>query len=157
MLIIIAIMLIPEGLTFITCLTIMRLTAMLLRWKVGCKIITSEMCCYYFILVPCGWNQLIKEEDFPGCSVFKTPPFTTGGSAVKESTCIAGHLGSIPGSGRSPGEGNGNPLHYSYLENPIDRGAWWATVHGIAKNQTRLSMHVCYIIFIVHKEYTVKP
>ena len=48
----------------------------------------------------------------------------------------AGDLGSIPGSGRSPGEGNGNPLQYSCLENPMDGGAWWATVHGVAKSQT---------------------
>ena len=47
-------------------------------------------------------------------------------------------LGLIPGSGRLPGEGNGNPLQYSCLENPVDRGAWWATVHGVAKSQTRL-------------------
>ena len=46
---------------------------------------------------------------------------------------------SIPGPGRSPGEGNGNPFQYSYLENSMDRGAWWAAVHGVAKNQTRLS------------------
>ena len=45
-------------------------------------------------------------------------------------------MGSIPGSGRSPGRGNGNPLQYSCLENPRDRGAWWATVHGVAKNGT---------------------
>ena len=54
-------------------------------------------------------------------------------SVGKESACNVGDLGSIPGSGRSPGEGNGNPLQYSFLENPIDRGAWWATVHGIAR------------------------
>ena len=48
-------------------------------------------------------------------------------------------LGSIPGSGRSPGEGNGNPLQYSCLENPMDGGAWWATVHGVAKSRTQLS------------------
>ena len=47
-------------------------------------------------------------------------------------------MGSIPGLGRSPGGGNGNPLQYSCLENPMDRGAWQATVHGIAKSQTRL-------------------
>ena len=52
------------------------------------------------------------------------------GSGGNESTCNAGDLGSIPGLGRSPGEGNGNPLQYSYLENPMDRGAWQATVHG---------------------------
>ena len=53
-----------------------------------------------------------------------------GGSEVKASACNAGDLGSIPGSGRSPGEGNGNPLQYSCLENPMDRGAWWATVRS---------------------------
>ena len=62
-----------------------------------------------------------------------------GGSEVKASACNAGDLGSIPGSGRSPGEGNGNPLQYSCLENPMDRGAWWATVHGVTKSWTRLS------------------
>ena len=51
---------------------------------------------------------------------------------------IAGDLDSIPGSGRSPAEGNGNPLQYSCLENPMDRGTWQAIVHGVAKNQTRL-------------------
>ena len=58
-----------------------------------------------------------------------------GGSEVKASACNAGDLGSIPGSGRSPGEGNGNPLQYSCLENPMDWGASWATVHGVAKSQ----------------------
>ena len=59
-----------------------------------------------------------------------------GGSVGKESACIAGDFGSIPGSGRSLGEGNGNPLQYSCLENPMDREAWWATVHGVAKSWT---------------------
>ena len=62
-----------------------------------------------------------------------------GGSEVKASACNAGDLGLIPGLGRSPGEGNSNPLRYSCLENPMDGGAWWATVHGVAKSQTRLS------------------
>ena len=61
-----------------------------------------------------------------------------GGSDGKESACNAGDLGSIPELGRSPGEGNGNPLQYSCLENSMDRRAWWATVHGIAKNRTQL-------------------
>ena len=52
------------------------------------------------------------------------------GSDGKEAACSAGELGSIPGSGRSPRGGHGNPLQYSFLENPMDRGAWWATVHG---------------------------
>ena len=46
------------------------------------------------------------------------------------------YVDSVPGSGRSPGGGNGNPLQYSCLENPMDRGAWWSTVHGVAKGQT---------------------
>ena len=54
-------------------------------------------------------------------------------SVSKESACNAGDLGSIPGLGRSPGEGNGNPLQHSCLENPMDRGAWQATVHGVAR------------------------
>ena len=54
-------------------------------------------------------------------------------SINKASACNAGDLGLIPGSGRSPGEGNGNPLQYSCLENPMDRGAWWATVHGVTR------------------------
>ena len=58
------------------------------------------------------------------------------GSDGKESTCNAGDLSLIPRSGRSPGEGNGNPLQYSCLENPMDQGAWQAIVHGIARSQT---------------------
>ena len=54
----------------------------------------------------------------------------------KESACTAGDVGLIPGSGRSPGEGNGNPLQYSCLENPMDRGVWWATVHGASNSWT---------------------
>ena len=53
-----------------------------------------------------------------------------------ESACNVGDLSSITGSGKSPGEGNGNPLQYSCLENPTDRGTWWATVHGVTKNWT---------------------
>ena len=68
------------------------------------------------------------------------PPWFTsnegfpGGSADKESACNAGDLGSIPGLGRSPGEGNGNPLQYSCLENLMDRGAWQATVMGLQES-----------------------
>ena len=64
------------------------------------------------------------------------------GSAHKESACKAGDTGnasSIPGSERSLGGRHGNPLQHSGLENPMDRGAWWATVHGVTKNQTPLS------------------
>ena len=88
-----------------------------------------------------------------------------GGSEVKVSACNAGDLGSIPGSGKSPEEGNGNPLQYSCLENPMDGGAWWATVHRIAKSRTRLSnftftftfcKHICYIKTTqVREEYSM--
>ena len=69
---------------------------------------------------------------FPGGSVVNNPPANTGD---------AGDWGLIPGSGRSPGEGNGNPLQYSRQESPMDRGAWWVTVHGVAKSRTQLSAH----------------
>ena len=62
-----------------------------------------------------------------------------GGSEVKVSAWNAEDLGLIPGLGRSPGEVNDNPLQYYCLENPMEGGAWWATVHGVAKSRTRLS------------------
>ena len=70
------------------------------------------------------------------------------GSDGKESACNAGDPGLIPGSGRSLGEGNSYPLQYSCLENPTDRGAWQAIIHGVAKSQTQLShshfhFHLC--------------
>ena len=75
---------------------------------------------------------------------------------VKASAYNAGDPGSIPGWGRSPGEGNGNPLQYSCLENPMDGGAWEATVHGVTKSRTRLSdftffhfQHFYYFLFEV--------
>ena len=64
---------------------------------------------------------------FPGGSVVRNPPANTRGARDE---------GSIPVSGRSPGVGNGNPLQYSWLENSMDRGTWWATVHGVAKSWT---------------------
>ena len=65
--------------------------------------------------------------------------FFPGGSDAKESACNAGDPGSIPGLGRSPGEGNGNPLQYSCLTNFMDKGAWWATVPGVTESWTQLS------------------
>ena len=84
------------------------------------------------------------------------------GSEGKASACNVGDLGLIPGLGRSPGEGNGNPLQYSGLENPMDRGAWWATVYGVTKSRTQLSdftslhfwpqiIFVCVCIYIYLK------
>ena len=62
-----------------------------------------------------------------------------GSSVSKESACSTGDPGLIPGLGRSTGEGNGKPLQYSCLENPMDGGGWQATVHGVTKSQTQLS------------------
>ena len=66
-----------------------------------------------------------------------------GGLYYKESVCNSGDPGSIPGSGRSPGEGSGNLLQYSCYETSMDRGAWWATAHGVAKSCTQVS-DLCY-------------
>ena len=71
--------------------------------------------------------HLCVTEGFPGGPVVKNPP------------AKAGDKGLIPGSGRSLGGGDGNPLQYSYLENSVDRGAWGAAVHGVAESQTQLS------------------
>ena len=82
-------------------------------------------------------NLSQKREDLLLVSIFlKGFP---GGSDRKESACNEGDPGLIPGSGRSPGEGNGNSLQYSCLTNSMDRGAWWATVHGVAKSWMQLS------------------
>ena len=80
-----------------------------------------------------------------GIMGFITVPSLEGFGLLRESdgnksACNAGDPGSIPGSGRSPGERKGHPLQYSCLENPMDRRAWWATVHGVAKSQTLLSV-----------------
>ena len=65
--------------------------------------------------------------------------FSPGGSVIKNPPANVGDVGSIHGLGRFPGEENGNPLQYSCLENPMDGGAWWATVHGVTKSWTPLS------------------
>ena len=85
-----------------------------------------------------------------------------GGTSGKESISNAGDvrdMGSIPGSGRSPGGGHGNPLHCSYLENPMDRGTWQATAHRVAMSQTRLKQlsmraHTTQKQAHTHKEQT---
>ena len=103
-------------------------------------------------LVPMKWSfdlelSSLNEQPLP-CMGFSSS------SVGKESACSAGDLGLIPGLGRSPGEGNGNPLQYSCLENSMDRRAWQATVHGIAKSQTQLCdyvhvhVHPCKEIFV---------
>ena len=72
-----------------------------------------------------------------GQTLRNATPFKMGfpsGSVVKKLLAPAGEAGSIPELGRSPGEGNGNPLQHSYLRNPMDKGAWWAAVHAVAKS-----------------------
>ena len=86
--------------------------------------------------------MLVTETHFPG------------GSDGKASACNVGDLGSIPGSGRSPGEGNDNPLQYSCLENPVGGGAWRATVHGVAKSQTRLSSFTLMLLKVTLEKET---
>ena len=81
---------------------------------------------YYFLMT----NQFIVQLSHP---------YFPDGSDGKASAYNAGDLGSIPGLGRSSGEGSGTLLQYSCLENPMDGGAWWATVHGVAKSWTQLS------------------
>ena len=88
----------------------------------------------------------------------------SGGSEVKESARSVGDPGLIPGSGRFPGKGNGNPLRYSCLENPKGRGAWRATVHGVSKSWTRLSdlhfhhhhHHHCFQVHVIYHLSTLK-
>ena len=90
-----------------------------------------------------GWPPEAKAScgsPFPAMLLAASPFMNfPGGSEGKASACNVGDLGSIPGLGRLPGEGNGNPLQNSCLENPMDRGAWWATVHGVSKSQIQLS------------------
>ena len=76
----------------------------------------------------------LKEERMAWFICISVVNFSTVGSVVENLPANAGDLGSFPGSGRCPGEGHGNPLHYSCLENPIDRGVWRATVHGVAES-----------------------
>ena len=87
------------------------------------------------VLHPVAWLDCnfrkCYEPGFPGGLVVKNQPTSAGDS---------GEASSIPGLGRSPGGGNGNPLQYSCLENPMDRGAWWAASHGVTKSQTWLGM-----------------
>ena len=80
-----------------------------------------------------------------------------GCSEVKASASNAGEPGSIPGLGRSPGEGNGNPLLYSCLENPMDWGAWWAAVHRVTKSRTRLSDLTYLLTYLCSNSMSPSP
>ena len=98
--------------------------------------LSREKCCNGLSCTPPG--------DLPDPGTEPESPTMAGSglprcSDIKESACNAGDPSSIPRSGRSPGEGSGNPLQYSCLENPMNEEAWQATVHGVAKSRTRLS------------------
>ena len=96
----------------------------------------------YVLSAPATSSLLYFKQLFPSSLLrYRSLPQLgfPGGSVAKNLPANAGDMGSIPGSGRSPGEGNGNPLQYSYLENPIDRGTWWVTVHGVTRESTQLS------------------
>ena len=103
----------------------------------------------YYSIVKKGTKFYHSNMDRPGSNINQTEKKKycmisliwgfPGSSDGKGSAYSAGDLASTPGLGRSPGGGPGNPLQYSCLENPTDGGAWWATVHSVAKSQTRLS------------------
>ena len=113
------------------------------EWKIMMKSERSSSLCRNssvkenenIILTHVEWNWF---RDFTDIYT-SLPGGFPGGSEGKASACKAENLSSIPRSGRSLGEGNGNPLQYYRLENPMDRGAWYATVHGVANSRTRLS------------------
>ena len=90
-------------------------------------------------LISCFWMP--KYPRSYECAYMNIDVYHVGfpsGTLVKNPLANAGDSGSILGSGRSPGEGNGNPLQYSCLKSPMDSGAWWATIHGVAKSWTQL-------------------
>ena len=101
--------------------------------SLSCLHPTSECWVHNLSLPQTEWLKLQKFHGFK----FHNQGMGPWGLHGKESACQS--TGSIPGSGISPGEGNGNPFQYSCLGNPMDRGAWWAIVHGVAKSRTRLS------------------
>ena len=100
------------------------------------SIIPSRKTC---LCQKCRWKEVLR------CGIYFDFP---GGSDGKASVYKAGDLGSSPGLGRYPGEGNGNPLQYYCLENPMDRGAWYATVYGVTKSQIRLSNFTSHYLLI---------
>ena len=108
----------------------------------------TQLCTYIYVYIPLFKNLAVLSLNWASqlVLVVTNPPANAEDRRDE---------GSIPGLGRSPGEGNGNPFQYSCLEHPMDKGAWWATVHNVAKSQTqlqRLSTHarvlvVAYVIF----------
>ena len=119
---------------FHLCRTLLRLFINLLLFELSLVLFLKEKCKILHILLLDFTNlsHALKCEDNLRIILSLTP--LSGGSDGKESACNAGDSGLIPGLGRSPGEGKGNPLQYSCLENSMDRGAWRVTVHGVSKS-----------------------
>ena len=124
-----------QGLSLVAESTGFSLWCLPLLWSTGSVVVAHGLCCSeacgIFLeqglnLCPLNWQWILY--------LSTTPSFPLS-SVGKESACNAGDLGSVPGLGRSPGEGNGNPLQHSCLENPMDRGAWWATVMGLQRGR----------------------
>ena len=115
------------------------------RIQVNNSKVNKIFCFYVVLLIFLKWDTLpvsslptlCKCKFSTSLNLYIRASFVV--QTVKKPACNAGDLGSLPGLGRCPGEGNGNPLQCSCLENPMDRGASWAAVHGAAKNWTRLS------------------
>ena len=95
-------------------------------------------CCFLSFLIYAGLNVVREKFIYFSWTYFRLGLYFPCSSVFKESAYNVGDLGSIPGSGRSPGEGNGNSVQYCCLESPMDRGAWWAAVYGVAQSRTRL-------------------
>ena len=113
--------------------------------KESCKFYFKALCPVWYVLQFMGsqrvghdWATELNSMSFTVTMSFYGLPRWLSNKESVWSAGDAGHLGSIPGSGRSPGEGPGDPLQYSCLENPMDRGAWQTTVHGVTESRTRL-------------------
>ena len=106
------------------------------------------------------WVSLVFPHDDSGSMYLAwiyTPLGFPGSSDHKESTCSVGDLGLVPVLGRSPREGNDNPLQYCCLENSMDRGAWWATVHGVARSWTQLKQLSIYPLLLIIVSFLGHP
>ena len=115
----------------------------------SCKCCCEHWGARFFFQIHAAFVELLLRREILGFNgnssstylphTYKVPRTSLVAQTVKCLAYNVGDLGSIPGLGRSSGEGNGNPLQYSCLENPMDRGVWWATVHGVAKSRAQLS------------------
>ena len=104
---------------------------------------TARLCCLSNIPICMYTHTDTHTDTHTHNCLYLLIPNLPGGSISRESTCDAGDPDSIPGRGRSPGEGNGYSLQYPCLGNPMDPGAWWAPVHRVAKTWMRLNHHQC--------------